>query len=228
MEAINGEGSATTRDADGSGRGVHEALGVHRLVPVVVLDDAKDAGGLADALVAGGLPVAEVTFRTAAAADAIAAMSARGDMLVGAGTVLNAAQVDAAVDAGASYVVSPGLSRAVVERCHERGVLALPGAVTASEVMAALELGVTTVKFFPAGTSGGAPALKALAAPFGDVTFVPTGGIGPKNLHEYLSIPAVHAVGGSWMVPRDPVRSGKFDEVQSLVAEAVALLGKEA
>ncbi|WP_084077080.1 bifunctional 4-hydroxy-2-oxoglutarate aldolase/2-dehydro-3-deoxy-phosphogluconate aldolase [Demequina sp. NBRC 110057] len=203
-------------------------LGEHRLVPVVVLDSAADASGLADALVAGGLPVAEVTFRTAAAAESIRVMASRGDMLVGAGTVLTAAQVDEAADAGASYVVSPGLSRSVVERCGERGVLALPGAVTASEVMAALELGVTTVKFFPASTSGGAAAVKALAAPFGGVSFVPTGGIGPTNLHEYLSIPAVHAVGGSWMVPRDLIASGDFDGVERLTAQAVALAGREA
>jgi len=199
------------------------SLGAHRLVPVVVLDDVARADGLAGALVAGGLPVAEVTFRTAAAAESIRIMAERGDLIVGAGTVLTPAQVDEAADAGASYVVSPGLSRAVVERCGERGVAALPGAVTASEVMAALELGVSTVKFFPAGTSGGAAAVKALAAPFGGVSFVPTGGIGPKNLHEYLSIPAVHAVGGSWMVPRDLVAAGAFDEVTALVAEAVAL-----
>ncbi len=207
---------------------VLDSLGRHRLVPVVVLDDAARAGGLADALVAGGLPVAEVTFRTSAATESIAVMAGRGDMVVGAGTVLTAAQVDEAVDAGASYVVSPGLSRAVVERGHERGVVALPGAVTASEVMAALELGVTTVKFFPAATSGGAAAVKALAAPFAGVSFVPTGGIGPANLHEYLSVPSVHAVGGSWMVPRDLIAAGTFDEVQRLTADAVALAGKEA
>ena len=207
---------------------VLDALGAHRLVPVVVLDDAAAADGLAGALVAGGLPVAEVTFRTAAAAESIRIMAARDDVLVGAGTVLTVAQVDAAVDAGASYVVSPGLSRAVVERCHERGVAVLPGAVTASEVMAALELGVETVKFFPAGTSGGAAAVAALAAPFGGVSFVPTGGIGPTNLHEYLAIPSVHAVGGSWMVPRDLVGAGRFDEVRALVAEAVALADSDA
>lgn len=194
------------------------------LVPVVVLDDAADADALAAALVAGGLPVAEVTFRTAAAQDSIRAMSARGDILVGAGTVLTVEQVDQAVAAGASYVVSPGLSRAVVERCREHGVLALPGAVTATEIQAALELGLTTVKFFPAGTSGGAAAIAALAAPFGDVTFVPTGGIGPKNLHEYLSIPSVAAVGGSWMVPRERVKAGDFAGITALTAEAVALV----
>jgi len=200
-----------------------EALGAARLVPVVVVDDAAHAEPLAAALVAGGLPVAEVTFRTAAAEDAIRAMASGGDMLVGAGTVLTVEQVDRAVAAGASYVVSPGLSRAVVERCREHAVLALPGAVTATEVQAALELGLTTVKFFPAGTSGGAAAIKALAAPFGGVTFVPTGGVGPKNLLEYLAIDAVLAVGGSWMVPRDVVAAGDFDRITALTAEAVAL-----
>lgn len=195
-----------------------------RLVPVVVLDNVADADPLAAALVAGGLPVAEVTFRTAAAEDSIRAMSARGDMLVGAGTVLTPAQVDKAVAAGASYIVSPGLSRAVVERCHEHGVLALPGALTATEVQAALELGLSTVKFFPAGTSGGPKAIAALAAPFVGVQFVPTGGVGPANLHEYLSIPAVAAVGGSWMVPRATVSAGGFDEIVRLTTEAVSLL----
>lgn len=202
---------------------VLSSLSAARLVPVVVLDDAGDADNLAGALVAGGLPVAEVTFRTAAAQDSIRAMSARGDILVGAGTVLTVEQVDQAVAAGADYVVSPGLSRAVVERCGEHGVLALPGAVTATEIQAALELGLTTVKFFPAGTSGGAAAIAALAAPFAGVGFVPTGGIGPKNLHEYLDIPAVAAVGGSWMVPRDRVRSGDFAGITELTAAAVAL-----
>ena len=198
-------------------------LSAARLVPVVVLDDAAHADSLAGALVAGGLPVAEVTFRTAAAADAIRAMADRGDILVGAGTVLTPDQVDQAVAAGARYVVSPGLSRAVVERCQEHGVLPLPGAVTATEIQAALELGLDTVKFFPAGTSGGAPAIKALSAPFTGVRFVPTGGVGPANLAEYLGIGAVAAVGGSWMAPRDLVGAGNFDEITRLTAEAVAL-----
>jgi len=201
-----------------------ERLAAHRLVPVVVLDDAAHADALAQALVDGGLPVAEVTFRTAAAADSIRAIAARGDVLVGAGTVLTPQQVDTAVAAGASYVVSPGTSRAVVERCQEHGVLALPGAVTATEVQAALELGLSTVKFFPAGTSGGAKAVAALAAPFGDVGFVPTGGIGPSNLAEYLALPSVRAVGGSWMVPRELVRRGDFGAVRDLTAEAVSLV----
>lgn len=206
-----------------------ESLAAARLVPVVVLDEVRHAVPLATALVAGGLPVAEVTFRTAAAADSIRAIADAGlgtaeqPMLLGAGTVLTVQQVDQAVAAGASYVVSPGLSRAVVERCQEHGVLALPGAVTATEIQAALELGLDTVKFFPAGTSGGPAAISALAAPFGGVRFVPTGGVSAKNLHEYLAVAAVAAVGGSWMVPRDAVRSGDTARITSLTAEAVAL-----
>lgn len=197
-----------------------------RLVPVVVLDDAAHADPLAEALVAGGLPVAEVTFRTPAARESIARMAARGDVLVGAGTVLTADQVDVAVDAGATFVVSPGLSRAVVERCHHHDVLVLPGAVTATEVQAALELGLSAVKFFPAGTSGGARAIKALAAPFGGVGFVPTGGIGPDDLADYLALDEVLAVGGSWMVPRDRVRAGDFEHVRRATEEAVRLAAR--
>lgn len=200
-----------------------DRLRQHRLVPVVVLDEASHADNLADALVAGGLPVAEVTFRTDAAEESIRIIAARGDVVVGAGTVLTVDQVDRAVKAGASYVVCPGLSMAVVERCREHGVPVLPGAVTATEVQAALELGVSTVKFFPAGTSGGAKAIAALAAPFSGVAFVPTGGVGPANLHDYLSLPSVLAVGGSWMVPRDQITAGHWGQVQALVADAVAL-----
>ena len=192
------------------------------LVPVVVLQEVADAGLLAEALVAGGLPVAEVTFRTPAAGEAIRVMADRGDVLVGAGTVLTVAQVDRAVAAGARFVVSPGLSRAVVERCFEHGVLALPGAVTATEVQAALELGLDTVKFFPAGTSGGVAAIKALAAPFGQVRFVPTGGVGPANLGEYLALPSVVAVGGSWMVPTERVAAGDKAGLVDLISTAVA------
>ena len=203
---------------------VFEKLVSHRIVPVVVLDDARDANPLADALVAGGLPVAEVTFRTAAAAAAIAALAARDDILVGAGTVLTPAQVDEAVAAGARYIVSPGTSRAVVERALEHGLDVLPGAVTATEIQSALELGLDVVKFFPAGTSGGPAAIKALAAPFGKVRFVPTGGVSLENLNDYLSIPAVAAVGGSWMVPAKAIRAGDFDLVRQLTADAVAAL----
>ena len=216
--------AGTEPDGTGSGSDVLQAVTAARLVPVVVLDDAADAAPLAGALMAGGLPVAEVTFRTAAAADAIRAMSQRGDILVGAGTVLTPAQVDVAVAAGARFVVSPGLSRAVVERCHEHGVLPLPGAVTATEIQAAIELGLTTVKFFPAGTSGGAAAIAALTGPFTGMRFIPTGGIGPADVQDYLGIAAVAAVGGSWMVPRDRVRDRDFDTVRRLTAEALALV----
>ena len=197
-----------------------------RLVPVVVLDDAAAAGPLADALVAGGLPVAEVTFRTPAAADAVRAMADHGGVLVGAGTVLTPAQVDRAVAAGAAFVVSPGLDRAVVERCREHGVAVLPGAVTATEVQAALALGLSTVKFFPAATSGGPAAVRALSAPFADVRFVPTGGIGPDDLGRWLEVPSVLAVGGSWMVPRERIAVGDFDAVRELTARAVALAAR--
>lgn len=200
-----------------------QMLSAARLVPVVVIDDAKNADGLAGALVDGGLPVAEVTFRTPAAVEAIRVIAKRGDVLVGAGTVTTPTQVDIAVEAGAQFIVSPGLSRLVVERAQLLGVFVLPGVVTATEVLAALELGLTAVKFFPAGTSGGSAAIKALSAPFAGVSFVPTGGIGPENLSEYLALPCVSAVGGSWMVPRDAIVSGDFARVSALSAAAIAL-----
>lgn len=203
---------------------VLDAITAHTLVPVVVLDRVADADPLASALVTAGLPVAEITFRTAAGPDAIRAMADRGDVLVGAGTVLTPAQVDAAVAAGAAFVVSPGFSRAVVDRCADHGVLALPGATTATEIQAALDAGLTTLKFFPAGTSGGSAAIRALAAPFPGLRFVPTGGIGPADLAEYLAVDAVAAVGGSWMVPRRVIADGAFDEVARLTREAVALV----
>ena len=198
----------------------------HTLVPVVVIDDAARATGLGHALVAGGLPVAEVTFRTAAARASIEAMTAVPDLVVGAGTVRTPEQVTQAVEAGARYIVSPGLSEAVVRRCQELGVPVLPGAVTATEVQAAAELGLDTVKFFPAETSGGAAAIKALAAPFGDITFVPTGGIGPKNLADYLAVKSVVGVGGSWMCPRDAVAAGDFATIERLCREAVELVAQ--
>jgi 2-dehydro-3-deoxyphosphogluconate aldolase / (4S)-4-hydroxy-2-oxoglutarate aldolase len=196
-------------------------LSSHVLVPVVVIDDAGTADSLGNALVAGGLPVAEVTLRTAAGIEALRRLAGRGDIIVGAGTVLTPQQVDEAVAAGAEFIVSPGLSRAVVERCLEHNVLPLPGAVTATEVQAALELGLTTVKFFPAESAGGVGAVRALAAPFTEVTFMPTGGISPDNLANYLSVPAITAVGGSWMVPRDQL--GDTARITELVEQAVRL-----
>ena len=193
-----------------------------RIVPVVVLQDAKDAEPLGRALMAGGLPVAEVTFRTAAAADSIRAMSAVEGLIVGAGTVLTPDQVAQAVAAGAQFIVSPGLRRDVVLAAQAAGIPVLPGAVTPSEIMAAQELGLDTVKFFPANVYGGAAAIKALSAPFGGIRFVPTGGVSASNISEYLSLGCVPAVGGSWMVPVDAIREGAFSEVSELCRDAVA------
>lgn len=200
-----------------------------RLLPVVVLADRSAAVPLGTALLSGGLPVAEVTFRTSAAADSIRAMvdagldtPEHGNLLIGAGTVVTAAQVDSAVGAGARFVVSPGLSRAVVERCQEHGVLVLPGTATATEVQSALTMGLRTVKFFPAESSGGVAAIKALSGPFPQMAFIPTGGIKESNVGDYLGTSAVLAVGGSWMVPGSAVAAGDFATIQRLTAAAVA------
>lgn len=198
----------------------------YRIVPVVVLNDAANASGLADALVAGGLPIAEVTFRTAAAADAIKVLAARDDILVGAGTVRSAAQVDQAVDAGAKFIVSPGLRADIVKRAQELGVEVLPGAVTPTEILAAEELGLKTVKFFPANVYGGASAIKALSAPYGDINFIPTGGVSAANLGEFLALPCIPAVGGSWMVPAKAIDAGEFDKVETLTREAMDLVAE--
>lgn len=193
-----------------------------RIVPVVVLHDAHDAEPLGRAMVAGGLPVAEVTFRTPAALDSIRAMTGVEGLIVGAGTVLTPSQVEKAVEAGATFVVSPGLRADVVRAAQAAGVPVLPGAVTPSEIMAAQELGIDTVKFFPAQVYGGAAAIKALSAPFGGVSFVPTGGVSAANLVDYLSLGCVPAVGGSWMVPVDAIAEGAFSTITELCAEAVA------
>jgi 2-dehydro-3-deoxyphosphogluconate aldolase / (4S)-4-hydroxy-2-oxoglutarate aldolase len=202
---------------------VIDQLEQFRVVPVVVIDDAARADAVADALVRGGLPLAEVTFRTSAAPAALRAMSHTSDLLVGAGTVVTASQVEQAVDAGARFIVSPGFSRSVVRRCADLQVPVFPGVATASEVMAALDEGLSTVKFFPAQASGGAAAVRALAGPFPQVRFIPTGGIGPGNANDYLALPSVVAVGGSWMVPAAVIRSGDMDTITSLATEAVAL-----
>ena len=203
---------------------VLDRLAVLRLVPVVVLDRVADAAPLGAALKAGGLPCVEVTFRTPAAEAAIKEMSSDPSLLIGAGTVVRAEQVDAALNAGASFVVSPGFSLAVVRRCQELGVPVLPGVATPSEVMMALDAGLDAVKFFPAETNGGVPALRAIAAPFAPMRFVPTGGVTASNLPDYLAVPSVLAVGGSWMVAPKLVAAGNFDEVTRLTAEAVALV----
>jgi len=199
-----------------------ERLSAVGVVPVIAVDDVEQAEHLADALVAGGLPVAEITFRTSAGAAAIKALSKRSDLILGAGTVTTVDQVDAAVDAGAQYIVSPGTSRAVVERAQHHGLMMLPGAVTATEIQAALELGIETVKFFPAGTSGGPAAIKALSAPFKNVRFVPTGGVSLDNLADYLSMSCVPAVGGSWMVKPEMMRAGQWADITRIAGEAIA------
>ena len=199
------------------------------IVPVVVLDDAKDAAPLADALCKGGLPCAEVTFRTAAAYESIKNMvKARPEMFVGAGTVLTTEQVDQAVEAGAKFIVSPGLNPTVVKYCQEKGVPIVPGTNNPSNIETALELGLNVVKFFPAEQSGGIAMIKAMSAPYTNVRFMPTGGVNAKNLNDYLSFDKIIACGGSWMVKKDLVAAGKFDEIQKLTEEAVrTMLGFE-
>jgi 2-dehydro-3-deoxyphosphogluconate aldolase / (4S)-4-hydroxy-2-oxoglutarate aldolase len=197
-------------------------LEAHRVVPVVVLDDAARADDLGAALVAGGLPVAEVTFRTPDAAAVLGRLAGRGDLLVGAGTVITPDQVDRARDAGAGFVVSPGLSADVVHRCHEVGLPVLPGVSTATEIIRALDLGVGTVKFFPAEACGGLATVKALAAAFPQVRFVPTGGITAQLAPTYLEHRAVAAVGGSWMVAPDLLAAGQWAEVTARCAATVA------
>ncbi|HQE32751.1 MAG TPA: bifunctional 4-hydroxy-2-oxoglutarate aldolase/2-dehydro-3-deoxy-phosphogluconate aldolase [Propionibacteriaceae bacterium] len=194
----------------------------HRVVPVVVIDDAKTAKPLAEAMVAGGLPVAEVTFRTDAAAAAITAMRDVEGLILGAGTVVNPEQVRMAVDCGATFLVSPGLRPDVVEAAQAFGVPILPGCVTPTEIMQAQSFNLDVVKFFPANVYGGAAAIKALSAPFGGMRFVPTGGVSAKNIGDFLSLSCIPAVGGSWMVPVDKIRAGEYDAITQLCAEAVA------
>ena len=192
------------------------------VVPVIKIDDVKKAEPLAKALLEGGIPCAEVTFRTAAAKDAIAAMTAAyPDMLVGAGTVLTTAQVDEAVAAGARFIVSPGLNPDVVRYCVERNIPIVPGINNPTGIEQALALGLTTVKFFPAEPSGGVKMIKAMAAPYGNVTFMPTGGVSAENLGDYLAFPKIIACGGSWMVPPALIEAGDFDGIRALVREAV-------
>jgi 2-dehydro-3-deoxyphosphogluconate aldolase/(4S)-4-hydroxy-2-oxoglutarate aldolase len=197
-------------------------LGGHHVVPVVVLDDPGKAADLGAALVAGGLPVAEATFRTSEAVTVLRRLADNRDLLVGAGTVITAAQVDLAHDAGARFVVSPGLSPAVVRRCQRLDLPVFPGVSTASEIIAALDLGLETLKFFPAEANGGLATIKALSAAFPHVRFVPTGGITAATAPSYLAHRAVAAVGGSWMVAPDLLAAGRWDEVTARCAATVA------
>ena len=193
----------------------------NRIVPVVVARAVGEAAALADALAEGGLPVAEITFRTNAAADVIRALVADGRLLVGAGTVITADQVDAAVEAGAQFIVSPGLVRSVVERAIELGVLVIPGIASVSEAIAAREMGVRVVKFFPAESSGGTAAVRAFASVLADLRFIPTGGIDESRMNDYLAIPSVIAVGGSWMLPREAVSSGDVSALREVISRTV-------
>ena len=191
------------------------------VIPVVVLDDTAQALPTANALLAGGVSVMEITFRTAAAADSIKAVSENcPEMLVGAGTVVTLDQCKQALECGAKFIVSPGFDPEVVSWCVERNVPITPGCVTPTEIMAAMKLGLNVVKFFPAGVYGGLKAMKALSAPFGSVRFIPTGGVDAKNLKEYLEAPFVHAVGGSWLCPKKEIATGNFDAITALCKEA--------
>jgi 2-dehydro-3-deoxyphosphogluconate aldolase / (4S)-4-hydroxy-2-oxoglutarate aldolase len=197
------------------------ALGLIGLVPVVKIDRAADAVPLGQALVAGGLPCAEITFRTAAAEEAIRNLAAAlPEMMLGAGTVLTVEQAEKAVSAGARFIVSPGFGPAVVDWCLRQGVPVLPGVATPTEIMMALDKGIKIVKFFPAEALGGIATLKALSAPFGGVKFMPTGGVSAANLPDYLALPAVHACGGTWMVEGKLIAGGQFAEITRLAAEA--------
>lgn len=210
--------------ANNEAQAVLDQISQARIVPVVVVDGREEGLALADAIKAGGLPIAEVTLRLPGAMDALRAIAAeRPDVLVGAGTVISAAQVDEVVDAGAKFIVSPGTFEPVIKRAQERGVPILPGVATASDVMRALDLGVNLVKVFPASVVGGPAAIKALSAPFPQVKFMPTGGVNSENLHTYLGVPAVIAAGGSWMVERPLVTAGDFAEITRRTKQAVAL-----
>jgi len=195
------------------------------VVPVVKLDDAKDAVPLATALKNGGLCCAEITFRTDAAEEAIRLIHKEfPDFIIGAGTVLTPKQADLAIKAGASFIVSPGLNPTVVKHCIDNDYPVIPGVCTPSEVELGMSLGLSYLKFFPAEAAGGVKMIKAMAAPYNKIKFMPTGGIGTGNLKDYLTCSAVFVCGGSWMVPANLINDGKFDEIEKLTAEAVALV----
>lgn len=195
------------------------------IVPVVVLDDAKDAEELAGALCEGGIPCAEVTFRTAAAEESIRIMTEKfPEMLVGAGTVMTKDQVDRAAAAGAKFIVSPGFNPVIVKHAMDKGLVVTPGCVTPTEITAALEFGIRTIKFFPAEPMGGLKTIKAITAALTDVTVMPTGGISASNVREYLAYDKIVACGGSWMVKKDLIAAGEFDKIKEMVREAADIV----
>ena len=202
---------------------IFEEVGKIRIVPVVVLNDAEKAVPLAEALCKGGLPCAEVTFRTDAAEESIKRIAkARPDMLVGAGTVLSPEQADRAMAAGAKFIVSPGLNPKVVEHCLKNNYPVCPGIMTPTEIELAMSFGLERVKFFPAEQAGGLKMIKALAAPYTKLKFMPTGGLNAQNITEYLAYEKIFACGGSWMCAGKLVNENKFDEIEKLTAEAAA------
>ena len=201
------------------------SLAGHRIVPVIVIDDAAQASDLARALAAGGIHCAEVTFRTPAAADAIRAMAEVPGFTVGAGTVVSSAQLASAHEAGAQFIVSPGFDADLVAEALALGIGVLPGAATATEVMAAVRAGLDTVKFFPADRLGGLPTIRALAAPFPGMGFVPSGGVTANDAATYLADAAVPAVSGSWMATRSMIAAGEFAEIERLSRESVQAIG---
>jgi 2-dehydro-3-deoxyphosphogluconate aldolase/(4S)-4-hydroxy-2-oxoglutarate aldolase len=202
---------------------VIDRIGALRIVPVIAIDDAADAPALGEALAKGGLPIAEVTFRTAAAADAITAMARQPDLLVGAGTVLNVDTVKRAMDCGAKFIVSPGCNPKVIRYCVDNKIPITPGTATPTDIELALDFGLTVVKFFPAEAIGGIKTLKAVAAPYGMMRFMPTGGITPENLAQYLAFPKVLACGGSWMVSKELLAAKRFDQIAEFTRRAVEL-----
>ncbi|MEI3381722.1 MAG: bifunctional 4-hydroxy-2-oxoglutarate aldolase/2-dehydro-3-deoxy-phosphogluconate aldolase [Dorea sp.] len=205
-------------------KSIEELFAELKVVPVVVLDDAKDAEPLAKALVEGGLPCAEVTFRTEEAAESIRIMTeVYPDMLVGAGTVLTTDQVDKAVESGAKFIVSPGFDPEIVDYCIEKNIPVFPGCISPSEVAQAVKRGLKVVKFFPAEQSGGLAMIKAMAAPYNMLKFMPTGGINTKNLKDYLACDKILCCGGSWMVKGDMIKAGEFEKIKKLTREAKEL-----
>lgn len=197
------------------------------VIPVVVINDVEDAEPLAQALFEGGLPCAEVTFRTAAAEESIRKMTdTYPDMLIGAGTVLTTEQVDRAVAAGAKFIVSPGFDPEVVDYCILKQIPVFPGCISPSEVAQAVKRGLKVVKFFPAAQFGGVSTIQALAAPYVGLKFMPTGGVSAKNLADYLQCKSIIACGGSWMVKSDLIKAGEFEKIKDMTKEAVSLVNE--
>jgi 2-dehydro-3-deoxyphosphogluconate aldolase/(4S)-4-hydroxy-2-oxoglutarate aldolase len=195
------------------------------VVPVVAINQAEDAIPLGQALLSGGLPCAEITFRTAAAEEAIQRIASElPEILIGAGTVLNIEQAERAVSAGARFIVSPGFDAKVVSWCLEQGVVVTPGVATPTEINMALDHGLMILKFFPAEALGGIKTLKAISAPYVNVKFIPTGGVNLENLADYLRLPSVHACGGSWLVKRSLIDAGDFDEITRRAREALEVV----